>query len=79
MKKIERAFRSGNRESAYVHAITAAGLVSMVTRACSSGTLADCGCDNTVTQSPPASANLAALALKRSMGGNADKNVKNFN
>lgn len=40
--------REGTRESAYVHAITAAGVAYVVTRTCSTGTLDRCGCDGSV-------------------------------
>lgn len=39
----------GTRESAYVHAITAAGVAYVVTRTCSTGTLDRCGCDGSVS------------------------------
>nr|ALL53302.1 Wnt4 ligand [Thamnocephalus platyurus] len=39
---------SGTREAAFVHAISSAGVAHALTRACSSGELADCGCDRSV-------------------------------
>jgi len=36
---------AGNRESAYVQAIAAAGIVHSIATACSQGALADCACD----------------------------------
>ena len=44
---------TGTRESAFIHAITAAGLASAVTEACAQGKSAHCNCDNTYRQSPP--------------------------
>uniref|UniRef100_A0A914EDK3 Protein Wnt n=1 Tax=Acrobeloides nanus TaxID=290746 RepID=A0A914EDK3_9BILA len=39
-----KTLRSGNRESAFISAITSAGIVHAVTRGCSSGNLTECGC-----------------------------------
>ena len=39
---------AGTRETAFVHAISAAGLAHALTRACSSGRMDDCGCDRSV-------------------------------
>uniref|UniRef100_A0A8C6Z3Y9 Protein Wnt n=1 Tax=Nothoprocta perdicaria TaxID=30464 RepID=A0A8C6Z3Y9_NOTPE len=36
---------SGTKESAFIHAVTAAGLVHSVTRACSAGNVTECSCD----------------------------------
>ncbi|CAL8386585.1 unnamed protein product [Boreogadus saida] len=36
---------SGTKESAFIHAVMAAGLVHAITRACSQGAMAECGCD----------------------------------
>ncbi|XP_030210590.1 protein Wnt-16 [Gadus morhua] len=36
---------SGTKESAFIHAVMAAGLVHAITRACSQGAIAECGCD----------------------------------
>ncbi|CAF0730366.1 unnamed protein product [Didymodactylos carnosus] len=44
-KQIENILDSGTKESAYVHAITAAGIAYAITKACSTGRLASCGCD----------------------------------
>lgn len=37
----------GNRESGFIHAITAAGIVYSIATACSLGSLSDCACDKT--------------------------------
>ncbi|CAL8324167.1 unnamed protein product [Lota lota] len=36
---------SGTKEAAFIHAVMAAGLVHAITRACSQGAMAECGCD----------------------------------
>ena len=36
----------GSREKAYLHAITSAGIMYSVTKACASGNLVECGCDH---------------------------------
>lgn len=35
-----------SRESAYVHAVTSAGVAFSITKACSKGILTECSCDN---------------------------------
>jgi wingless-type MMTV integration site family protein 16 len=40
-----RTLLRGSRETAFVHAITSAGVVYAITQSCSSGQLSDCGCD----------------------------------
>jgi len=35
----------GTKETAFVHAVTSAGVVHAVTLACSSGNITDCSCD----------------------------------
>lgn len=45
----ELAQSVGNRESGFVHAITAAGIVHSIATACSVGNLSDCACDKTRT------------------------------
>ncbi|CAF1056184.1 unnamed protein product [Adineta steineri] len=36
---------SGTKESAYIHALTSAGIAYTITKACSTGRLSSCGCD----------------------------------
>ncbi len=36
---------SGTKESAYIHALTSAGIAYAITKACSTGRLSSCGCD----------------------------------
>ncbi|KAK0400342.1 hypothetical protein QR680_003456 [Steinernema hermaphroditum] len=38
--------RAGNKETAFLYAITSAGIVHAITRGCSTGNLTVCGCDN---------------------------------
>ncbi|XP_065353357.1 protein Wnt-6-like isoform X1 [Cloeon dipterum] len=45
-KSIRLVLMSDTRESGFVNAITAAGVAFAVTRACSTGSLMDCGCDS---------------------------------
>ncbi|WAR10008.1 WNT6-like protein [Mya arenaria] len=47
-KSFARILRRDTRETAFVYAITAAGVVYTVTRACSRGSLLQCTCDNNV-------------------------------
>lgn len=42
-----------SREKAYVYAVSAAGVAYSITRACSKGELAECGCDNAIRQRKP--------------------------
>lgn len=42
---------SGTKETAFIYAIMAAGLVHSVTRACSAGNMTECSCDSTLTGS----------------------------
>jgi len=44
----ELCYCSGTRETAFVHAISSAGVAHAVTRSCSTGTIDRCGCDRTV-------------------------------
>lgn len=37
-----------SREKAFIHAITSAGVVFSVTRACSKGEISQCGCDDSI-------------------------------
>ena len=46
-------FFSGTRESAFVHAISSAGVAHALTRACSSGDLENCGCDRSLRGMSP--------------------------
>jgi len=38
---------AGSKETAFIYAVTSAGVVHAVTQACSSGNLTDCSCDST--------------------------------
>ena len=46
-------FPSDIRETAFVYAITAAGVTHTVTQACSMGDLLQCGCEATRSRAPP--------------------------
>ncbi|XP_021952979.1 protein Wnt-1 [Folsomia candida] len=48
-RSIRRVLSRDTRETAYVHAITAAGVTFSVTQACSSGQVQDCPCDRTLS------------------------------
>ena len=37
---------AGSKETAFIYAVTSAGVVHAVTQACSSGNLTDCSCDS---------------------------------
>ncbi|CAF1362058.1 unnamed protein product, partial [Rotaria sordida] len=39
---------SGTKESAYIHALTSAGIAYAITKACSTGRLSSCGCDMSI-------------------------------
>ncbi|CAF3043359.1 unnamed protein product [Rotaria socialis] len=41
---------SGTKESAYIHALTSAGIAYAITKACSNGRLDSCGCDMTIKE-----------------------------
>ena len=42
---------SGTKETAFIYAIMAAGLVHAVTRSCSAGNMTECSCDTTLSGS----------------------------
>lgn len=42
---------SGTKESAYIHALTSAGIAYAITKACSTGRLSSCGCDMSMKES----------------------------
>jgi hypothetical protein len=44
-KDINVDFVSGSKETAFLYAITSAGVVHVVAKACSSGNLTECNCD----------------------------------
>ena len=48
-----RTLMRGSRETAFVHAITSAGVVFAVTQSCSAGRLMNCGCDRAYTGNDP--------------------------
>ncbi|CAG7716558.1 unnamed protein product [Allacma fusca] len=48
-RSIRRILSRDTREAAFVYAITTAGVTYAVTKACSSGQVADCPCDRTLT------------------------------
>ena len=43
-------FSIGTKESAYIHALTSAGIAYAITKACSTGRLRSCGCDLTMRE-----------------------------
>ena len=51
----------GTKESAFIHAVMAAGLVHAITRACSQGAMAECGCDASLQGPGSPSGNLQGL------------------
>uniref|UniRef100_A0A8C3BRR4 Protein Wnt n=1 Tax=Cairina moschata TaxID=8855 RepID=A0A8C3BRR4_CAIMO len=46
---------SGTKETAFIHAVTAAGLVHAVTRSCSAGNVTECSCDTSLQSGGSAS------------------------
>ena len=40
-----RTINSGSKETAFLYAVTSAGVVHVVAKACSSGNLTECNCD----------------------------------
>lgn len=42
-------FSTGNREVAFIHSITSAGVVYSIAKACSDGSLSNCACDPSKT------------------------------
>lgn len=47
-----KILEKGTRESAFIHAITAAGLVTAITEACAGGKSTNCDCDNGFKRKP---------------------------
>ena len=43
-------FSVGTKESAYIHALTSAGIAYAITKACSTGRLSSCGCDMSLVE-----------------------------
>lgn len=46
---------AGTKETAFIHAVTAAGLVHAVTRSCSAGNVTECSCDTSLQSGGSAS------------------------
>ncbi|XP_005420991.1 protein Wnt-16 [Geospiza fortis] len=53
--------RAGTKETAFVSAVTAAGLVHSVTRSCSAGNVTECSCDVTLRHGGSAVAKLMSV------------------
>jgi len=45
-KRIQQTIDRGSKETAFLYAITSAGVVHTIAKSCASGNLTECGCDN---------------------------------
>merc|ERR1711884_223165 len=52
-RRIQQTIDRGSKETAFLYAVTSAGVVHTIAKSCASGNLTECGCDNRGQGSQP--------------------------